>query len=224
MYHINRYANLHKNFLISNISALLFHVLRIIPPVRASVPCVARCAVYGGAERLCINIHMRVHIYSFGTSSTPRESPVSNGRLPPVFLCAYFRCMVMWLTFSALSCFARLLVFPGMRKSLFRDAEKPVPRCKGAFPDDRKRRSGGAEKPVRHVLDASAVVETHAYAVIIRFPVCRRFCFAVLRCQNHLSIFMRFMPCACIRRAAREVLRKMKKVVYFLFLRVILCR
>lgn len=114
--------------------------------------------------------------------------------------------------------------FPGMRKSLFRDAEKPVPRCKGAFPDDWKRRSGGAEKPVRHVLDASAVVKTHAYAVIIRFPVCRRFCFAVLRCQNHLSIFMRFMPCACIRRAAREVLRKMKKVVYFLFLRVILCR
>lgn len=115
-------------------------------------------------------------------------------------------------------------VFPGMRKSLFRDAEKPVPRCKGAFPDDRKRRSGGAENPVRHVPDASAVAKTHPYAVIIRFPVCRRFCFAVLRCQNHLSIFMRFPPCACIRRAAREVWRKMKKVVYFLFLRVILCR
>ena len=113
------YTDLHKNFLISNISALLFHVLRIIPPVRASVPCVARCAVYGGAERLCINIHMRVHIYSFGTSLTPRESPVSHGRLPPAFLCAYFRCMVMWLTFSALPRLARLLGFS-------RHAEEPL--------------------------------------------------------------------------------------------------
>lgn len=120
--------------------------------------------------------------------------------------------------------FSALIGFSRHAEEPFRDAEKPVPRCKGAFPDDRKRRSGGAVEPVRHVLDASAVVKTHPYAVIIRFPVCRRFCFAVLRCQNNLSIFMRFMPCACIRRAAREVLRKMKKVVYFLFLRVILCR
>ena len=147
MYHINRYANLHKNFLISNISALLFHVLRIIPPTRASVPCVARRAVYGGAERLCINIHMRVHIYSFGTSSTPRESPVSHGRLPPAFLCAYFRCMVMWLTFSALPRFARLLGFS-------RHAEEPLSRCGKArsalqrslsrLPEEMFRRSGKA--------------------------------------------------------------------------------
>lgn len=115
--------------------------------MRASVPCVARRAVYGGAERLCINIHMRVHIYSFGTSSTPRESPVSHGRLPPVFLCAYFRCMVMWLTFSALPRLTRLLVF-------FRHAEEPLSRCGKArsamqrslsrWPEETFRRGGKA--------------------------------------------------------------------------------
>lgn len=213
MYHINRYANLHKNFLISDISALLFHVLRIIPPTRASVPGVPQSAVYGGAERLCMNIHIRLHIYSFRASSTPRESSVRHGRLPPVFLCAYFRCVYIWLIFSALCCFVGLCGF-------FRHAEEAPSRCGkarsalrgGAFTDGWKRRSGGAEEPVWHVRNASVVVKTHPYAVIIRFSGCLRFCFAVLRCQNHLSIFMRFPPCACIRRAAREVWRRTKKV------------